>query len=134
MSRIVRNFWLDIQVDGRSTRIGTGPRSSSGGLSIDLGQRESKGIGRSRIEITCWASRGVLTTKIIERPSGEIIYELQTLRESADIVLEETKRAKKSEVERRHALEALANLKLHAEALTVGDIQEAMHAMLADKL
>lgn len=40
MSRNVRNFWIEVEVDGRRTRISAGPKSKDGGLSVRLFQRD----------------------------------------------------------------------------------------------
>lgn len=39
MPRNVRNFWLDVHVDGRKS-IGTGPASSEGGFELELRVRD----------------------------------------------------------------------------------------------
>jgi len=38
--RNVRNFWLEIQIDGRKTRIACGPQKKDGGFSICILQRD----------------------------------------------------------------------------------------------
>lgn len=39
MSRNVRSFWLDIYVDGRKSRIGTGPQDIDGGFIVEVKYR-----------------------------------------------------------------------------------------------
>ena len=39
--RNVRNFWIDLRVDGRKTMIGSGPRSKSGGFGMRICMREN---------------------------------------------------------------------------------------------
>jgi hypothetical protein len=36
MPRNVRNFWIEIEVDGRKERIACGPKSASGGFTMKL--------------------------------------------------------------------------------------------------
>lgn len=36
MPRNVRNFWLELEVDGKKQRIATGPRSAGGGFSLAI--------------------------------------------------------------------------------------------------
>ena len=44
MPRNVRNFWIEIEVDGRKERIATGPRRADGGFDMKLLMRNSGGI------------------------------------------------------------------------------------------
>lgn len=39
MPRNVRNFWLELAVDGKRTDVATGPRSADGGFELTLRQR-----------------------------------------------------------------------------------------------
>lgn len=39
MPRNVRNFWIELDVDGSSSQVATGPRSSSGGFTLTIRQR-----------------------------------------------------------------------------------------------
>jgi hypothetical protein len=39
MPRTVRNFWIDLEVDGRKHRIKAGPKSKSGGFACKILQR-----------------------------------------------------------------------------------------------
>ena len=50
MPRNVRNFWLDLDVDGRS-RIETGPRSKDGGFRLTILIRDAGGISTKRVTI-----------------------------------------------------------------------------------
>ena len=47
----VRNFWVDINVDGRATRVGTGPRRKDGGMSARFRIREDGGISEKSITV-----------------------------------------------------------------------------------
>lgn len=47
MPRNVRNFWLELTVDGASRRIETGPRSKEGGFTLNILMRDKGGIVRA---------------------------------------------------------------------------------------
>jgi len=40
MPRNVRNFWIELEVDGRKQRIATGPVSKGGGFSLTVKMRD----------------------------------------------------------------------------------------------
>ena len=44
MPRNVRNFWIELDVDGRKSCITTGPRSKDGGFKLTVYQREKGNI------------------------------------------------------------------------------------------
>jgi hypothetical protein len=44
MPRSVRNFWLELDVDGSTRKIETGPRSSHGGFRLVVKMRDKGGI------------------------------------------------------------------------------------------
>ena len=44
MPRNVRNFWIELDVDGRSTPVATGPRRKDGGFSLTIRQRDDGDI------------------------------------------------------------------------------------------
>lgn len=47
MPRNVRNFWLELNVDGAAKRIETGPRAKDGGFDLVILQRDKGGIVRA---------------------------------------------------------------------------------------
>ena len=47
MSRNVRNFWIELTVDGKATRIETGPQAKDGGFSLVILQRDEGSIIRA---------------------------------------------------------------------------------------
>lgn len=51
MPRNVRNFWLEIGVQGRATNIETGPKSKDGGFAQVIRIRENGSVSDSYIEI-----------------------------------------------------------------------------------
>ena len=44
MPRNVRNFWLELDVDGCKTRVETGPRAKDGGFTLNILQRDNGSI------------------------------------------------------------------------------------------
>lgn len=44
MPRNVRNFWLELSVDGKRTDIATGPRTKDGGFDLRIAMRDEGGI------------------------------------------------------------------------------------------
>jgi len=42
--RCVRNFWIELEVDGKKERIATGPRNSGGGFELVIKMRDRGGI------------------------------------------------------------------------------------------
>lgn len=51
MPRNVRNFWIDLAVDGKQERIETGPRSKDGGFNLVILVRENGSISDKRVYI-----------------------------------------------------------------------------------
>jgi len=47
MSRVVRNFWIDVEVDGKPTKVGTGPRGRDGGFAATIYMREKGEVVRA---------------------------------------------------------------------------------------
>ena len=43
MPRCERNFWIELDVDGKKTRVATGPRSKDGGFSMTIYMRDEGG-------------------------------------------------------------------------------------------
>lgn len=44
MPRNVRNFWLELSVDGKASRVATGPRARDGGFQLTVKQRDNGGV------------------------------------------------------------------------------------------
>lgn len=53
--RVVRNFWLRGEVDGRLSRVSGGPRARDGGLRLTLYQRD-RGKIETALKVLCFAS------------------------------------------------------------------------------
>jgi len=74
MPRNVRNFWIELEVDGKKTKIATGPVSKGGGFSLTVKMRD-RGEIITALEAYGFALEdGTLTLRAYERPttiSGE---------------------------------------------------------------
>jgi hypothetical protein len=51
MPRNVRNFWIETTVDGRKSKIATGPRRKGGGFNIVVRVREKGQISNETLKI-----------------------------------------------------------------------------------
>ncbi len=47
--RNVRNFWIELEVDGKPTKVATGPRSKDGGFSLRVLCRENGSISEKTL-------------------------------------------------------------------------------------
>lgn len=47
MPQNVRNFWLELDVDGSTTRIATGPRGKEGGFRLRIFQRDKDEVTKA---------------------------------------------------------------------------------------
>lgn len=57
---VMRNFWIDADIDGRATMLSGGPRGKDGGMNIAIRMRdEGKSVVACRIN--CYECDGVLT-------------------------------------------------------------------------
>lgn len=55
MPRNVRNFWVELDVDGSKKQIASGPQKADGGINIRILQRDNGGI------ITALVINGIVT-------------------------------------------------------------------------
>jgi len=51
MPRNVRNFWIELDVDGRKSRVETGPIRKDGGFSLTIRARERASISPTTLEV-----------------------------------------------------------------------------------
>ena len=79
MPRNVRNFWVDLSVDGRRSDVGTGPVSRSGGLYARFYIRD-KGevVGSITVDAVVRVNDG-LRLRVLD-PEGKCIFEQETER------------------------------------------------------
>lgn len=72
LPRNVRNFWLEGRVDGRQSRIRTGPVSAGGGFELRVSIRDG-GIIHGAVYLSGDASPDGSLTLRIGGPDGEIL-------------------------------------------------------------
>lgn len=75
MPRNVRNFWVEVTVDGRKHKVATGPRHKDGGMTIDLKQRH-KGRVIDVLRITCIREldHSQLVTAVRDLTSDDVLF------------------------------------------------------------
>lgn len=76
MPRNVRNFWLNITIDGKKTDIGAGPRSRSGGFRCQVLQRADGEIHREELIVEGIPRDGLLELKVWV--GGDVIFKRTT--------------------------------------------------------
>lgn len=79
MPRNVRNWWLDLTVDGRANPIQTGPRAADGGFALQLWQRSAGQIVPS-LHIEGRTREGIIMLRVRDARDG-LIYEYPTGRD-----------------------------------------------------
>ena len=76
MPRNVRNFWIELSVDGKKTAVATGPRSRSGGFRCKVLQRADGAIHHEDIIVEGIHRDGLLELKVWV--SGDVIFKRTT--------------------------------------------------------
>lgn len=51
MPKQVRNFWIELEVDGRKTKSATGPQGKDGGFKLIIKMRENGEISEKEVHI-----------------------------------------------------------------------------------
>lgn len=57
MPRNVRNFWIDLNVDGVQNDVGTGPRKADGGFTQTVKIREQGSISDTEVKLRGYVNR-----------------------------------------------------------------------------
>jgi len=78
-SMVVRNFWIEGEIDGHKMGISGGPRSKDGGFSLSVHQRSQGDIDRRVIDIYGIAKDGKLYLEVYNH-QGNKIFEYVTER------------------------------------------------------
>jgi len=68
MPVIVRNFWVDAQVDGRQEDLGSGPRAKDGGMTLQVYQRDDGGIVKA---LSIWGTTRTDGTLVLQIADGK---------------------------------------------------------------
>ena len=80
MPRNVRNFWVDLDVDGRANSVGTGPRSKDGGLDLDLYIRNDGRVAKA-LTVRCYRRHhDSMLVMSVRDGEGHVVHELETAR------------------------------------------------------
>lgn len=72
MPRNVRNFWLELSVDGSQKQIATGPRAADGGFSLTVFQR-AEGSIVSALQVRGWIDGEGVIRLDVHPKSGEMV-------------------------------------------------------------
>lgn len=73
----VRNFYINCEIDGRSSALAGGPATKDGGLYLTLQQRNN-GEVVTAIKINCYEKNGKLITNVMN--NEKIIYSFESER------------------------------------------------------
>lgn len=81
MPRNVRNFWIELEIDGRKTKVATGPRSRDGGFNLKVLMREKGQISEKEFRLTGYPTMdkdGDLCVKLVgvmaDKDSGDVLF------------------------------------------------------------
>lgn len=74
---MVRNFWVEADIDGRETNANGGPRSKDGGMDVTIYQRDDGEI-KTVLRIISRAYDGKLVTTV--DANGERVAKIETKR------------------------------------------------------
>lgn len=75
----VRNFWVDGNIDGRTTPMYGGPIKKDGGFSLKIFQRSEKNI-TTALYVRGYADEDGTLTLIVEDGNGNLVYKNSTVR------------------------------------------------------
>ena len=74
MPRNVRNFWIELSVDGRDSRVETGPVRKDGGFDMTIRIREGKSISDRLMRISGTADdEGKLMLQAVTNQNGQLL-------------------------------------------------------------
>lgn len=69
----VRNFWIEIEVDGKATKVAVGPKSKDGGFGMKILVRENGDISSRKMIVKGWVSPdGNLVLQAFENSLEEV--------------------------------------------------------------
>jgi len=129
MPRIVRNFWFTANVAGKQAEIASGPKSATGGLSLNLYQRDN-GEVKDIFHISCQAhADGYLET--IGYAFGKRLISIATMRDAAKFA---KAIGKPKEIINSLALKSFHDFILNSSELTIEQMKDLFDKALASKL
>lgn len=80
MVMVVRNFWIEADIDGRIAKVTGGPRSKDGGFTLTIYMRNEGGIDKP-IDIKGFAkSDGSLVLSVVDKENNKEILIKETER------------------------------------------------------
>ncbi len=77
MPRNVRNFWVELEVDGKKTKIATGPVAKDGGFHLRVLIREGGSIANGSLQLSGLVKDGELS---VTGFGGELLHFTTLLR------------------------------------------------------
>jgi hypothetical protein len=80
MPRNVRNVWMDARVDGRDSRLSSGPVSKDGGMTVGFKLRSDGGVMDALSVITVTDDDGTIRMRVFDEQSGRMVHEITTRR------------------------------------------------------
>ena len=139
MPRIVRNFWIDLDVDGRKHAVATGPRSRNGGLRLTL-QQCNEGCLDKALEINCYCgSDGQLHTRVYAG-EGHAVYTVTTDRDEPSLDKEDRAMVRKvlgkgtTSAEKERGYSILASIKRELDRLSYDKQKKFLDCIIAELL
>ena len=63
---VVRNFYVEADIDGRQTRLGGGPKAKDGEMTVHIHQRSKGNVVSDAIKIRCTERNGKLLTEVFD--------------------------------------------------------------------
>ena len=76
---VVRNFYVEADIDGRQTTLGGGPKSKDGGMTVLIHQRHDGDVVYHAVKIRCTERDGKLMTEVFNH-EGICVYCFETER------------------------------------------------------
>lgn len=80
MPRNTRNFWLDLDVDGRDTSVTTGPASKEGGFRQEVFIRDGGRVEQA-LTISGYAHRDGTLRLVVKDGDGNTVHEVERHRD-----------------------------------------------------
>jgi hypothetical protein len=78
--RVVRNFWLQGEIDGIQGPIATGPMNADGGFRLTIYQRDDSCVTEPVLISGRVNHAGELVLAVVDHDTGEVVFEHTTRR------------------------------------------------------
>ena len=139
MPRIVRNFCIDLNVDGRKHAVATGPKGYWGGLRLTLQQRNEGWVDKA-LKIDCYyGSDGQLHTRVYAG-EGHAVYTVTTDRDKPSLDKEDRAMVRKAlgkgttSAEKERGYSVLASIKGELDLLPYDKQKKFLDCIIAELL